>query len=130
MVGDSVANLITSLKNASNTGKSVVFLPATNLTSSILKVLKKNSYIEDFEIVGEKPKTLIKINLKYENGKPAIHDVKRVSKFSQRIYSSFKALNPIKSGYGIVLLTTPNGILTDKEAKEQKVGGEVLFKIW
>jgi small subunit ribosomal protein S8 len=130
MVKDTISNLIVSLKNASATGKDYSYAPATKVIISILDVLKKKNYIEDYEIVGEDPKKQVKVSIKYENGNPAIHGVKRVSKFSQRIYKGFKSIQPVKSGYGMMILTTPKGILTDKEATDQKVGGEALFMIW
>ena len=130
MVKDTISNLIISLKNASATGKDSVYAPATKMIISILDVLKKKNYIDDYEIVGEEPKKQVKVVVKYENGEASIHGVRRVSKFSQRIYRGFKAIRPVKSGYGMMLLSTPKGILTDKEATEQKVGGEALFIIW
>ncbi len=130
MVKDPISNLITSLKNASITGKDTANAPATKNILAILKVLKNNSYIDDYQIIGEEPKKIAQINLKYENGNPAIHDVKRVSKFSQRVYKGFKKIKPTKSGYGNLILSTPDGILTDKEAINKKVGGEALFQIW
>lgn len=130
MVKDPISNLITSLKNASETGKDKVVAPSTKMIISILEVLKKQNFIEDFEIIGEEPKKEVLVTVKYDNGNPAIHGVKRVSKFSQRIYKGFKDINPIKSGYGMLILTTPDGILTDNQAREKKVGGEALFKIW
>lgn len=130
MVKDSISNLITSLKNASSTGKETASAPATKIVVSILDALKNKNYIEGYEIVGEEPKREVKVAVKYENGKPAIHGVKRVSKFSQRIYKGFKAIKPVKNGYGMMLLSTPKGILSDKEAIDQKIGGEALFMIW
>lgn len=130
MVNDSISNLITSLKNASMTGKETVHVPATKMVVSILDVLKKKNYIEDYSLEGQDPKKTVKVSVKYENGNPAIHGVKRVSKLSQRIYKSIKDIRPVKNGYGMLVLTTPQGILSDKEATDKKVGGEALFKIW
>lgn len=130
MVKDQISDLIIALKNASMTGKGTVVVPSTKIVVSILEVLKKKNFIESFSIEGDAPKQNVKIAVKYENDNPAIHGVKRVSKFSQRIYRGFKKIRPVKSGYGMLILTTPKGILTDKEATDQKVGGEALFKIW
>ena len=112
------------------TGKETVSAPATKMTISILDVLKKKNYIDGYSLEGDDPKKVAIISVKYENGNPAIHDVKRVSKLSQRIYKGVKNIKPVKSGYGMLILTTPKGILTDKEATDKKVGGEALFKIW
>jgi len=130
MVKDSISNLIAALKNASMVGKETVSVPATKMIVSILEVLKKKNYIEDFELTGKNPKKEAEITVKFDGTNPAIHDVKRVSKFSQRIYRGFKDIRPVKSGYGIMLISTPKGILTDKEAIDKKVGGEALFMIW
>jgi len=130
MVKDQISNLIIALKNASMTGKDTVTVPSTKIVVSILEVLKKKNYIESFEVSGKIPNNVVNVSIKYENGNPAIHDVKRVSKFSQRIYKGFKSIRPVKNGYGMLVITTPEGILTDKEVADKKVGGEVLFQIW
>jgi len=111
-------------------GKDSVSVPATKMIVSVLDVLKKKNYIDSYSLEGQDPKKVANISIKYENGNPAIHDVKRVSKFSQRIYKNVKNIKPVKNGYGMLILTTPQGILTDKEAVDKKVGGEALFKIW
>jgi len=124
MVKDQISNLIIALKNASMTGKETASVPATKKVVSILEVLKKKNYVENFETKG------VNVSIKYDNGNPAIHEVRRVSKFSQRIYKGFKDIKPVKSGYGMLVISTPEGILTDKESVDKKVGGEVLFQIW
>jgi len=130
MVKDQISNLIIALKNASMTGKETASVPATKKVVSILEVLKKKNYVENFETKGDGPKKVVNVSIKYDNGNPAIHEVRRVSKFSQRIYKGFKDIKPVKSGYGMLVISTPEGILTDKESVDKKVGGEVLFQIW
>ena len=112
------------------TGKETASVPATKKVVSILEVLKKKNYVENFETKGDGPKKVVNVSIKYDNGNPAIHEVRRVSKFSQRIYKGFKDIKPVKSGYGMLVISTPEGILTDKESVDKKVGGEVLFQIW
>jgi small subunit ribosomal protein S8 len=130
MVGDKVSNLISGLNNASKVGKDDVCVPHTKMTQAISDVLKKEEYISDVEVIGSVPKQSLKITLKYENGIPAIHGVKRISKFSKRVYKGVKDIQSVKRGYGSAIITTPEGILTDEEAKKKGVGGEVLFYIW
>jgi len=130
MVKDQISNLIIALKNASMTGKKTATVPSTKMVISILKVLKKKNYVEDYETKGDGVKKVVNVSIKYDNGNPAIHEVRRVSKFSQRIYKGFKNIRPVKSGYGMLVVTTPQGILTDKESIDKKIGGEVLFQIW
>ncbi|HYC34455.1 MAG TPA: 30S ribosomal protein S8, partial [Candidatus Paceibacterota bacterium] len=84
----------------------------------------------DFSKKGKKVVKTLEVELMYEEGKPRITDVERVSKFSRRVYQGAKDLKPVRNGYGIMVLTTPKGILSDKTARKEKVGGEALFKIW
>jgi small subunit ribosomal protein S8 len=129
MVVDNISNLIISIKNASTAGKDYLNVPATKISNAILNVLKENNFIQDFSKKDKDSKT-IKVVLKYEDGTPVITDVKRVSKNSKRVYQSSKEIKNIKRGYGISVLSTPNGVLSGQQAREQKVGGELLFEIW
>ena len=132
MVGDSISNLIISLKNASAAKKESLSVPYSKMKEAILVVLQKNDYIESFEVRGaEKASTKnLYVVLKYVDGKPAITDVKRISKFSKRVYKGVHEIFPIRNGHGSTLFSTPSGIITDKEARKNKVGGEALFAIW
>ena len=129
MVVDNISNLIISIKNASTAGKDYLNVPATKISNAILNVLKENNFIQDFSKKDKDSKT-IKVVLKYEDGSPVVTDVKRVSKNSKRVYQSTKEIKNIKRGYGISVLSTPNGVLSGQQAREQKVGGELLFEIW
>ena len=129
MVGDKISNLIIALKNGSMAGKETINVSDTSLYESILKTLENKKFIDSYE--SDKKTNEIKIVIKYdENGKSAITDVKRVSKLSQRIYKGYKDLFPVKNGYGVSVISTPQGIVTDDQARKQKIGGEVLFEIW
>lgn len=131
MVIDSISNLIISLKNAQERGLTSARAPFSKLSTSILEVLKKEGFIADFEAKGKEVKKSIDITLKYDNtGTPAISNVKRVSTQSKRIYKSVDKIYPVKNGYGRLILSTPVGIVTDVQARKQKVGGEALFEIW
>jgi small subunit ribosomal protein S8 len=129
MVVDNISNLITSLKNASTAGKDYLNVPATKMSVSILNVLKENNFIADFSTKDKEAKQ-IKVVLRYEDGAAAITDVKRISKNSRRVYQSSKEIKNVRRGYGMAVLSTPNGVLSGLTAKEQKVGGELLFEIW
>ncbi len=129
MVGDKISELIISLKNASRVSKDDVLLPKTKLSLSILEVLQKNDFVASYKV--DEKKNLISVKLQYdEAGNPAITDVKRVSKLSKRVYKNAKEITPVKNGYGIAVISTPAGVLSDEDARKQKVGGEILFKIW
>jgi small subunit ribosomal protein S8 len=130
MVNDKISNLINGLKTASNAKKETMIVPSSNLIASILELLKKEEFIADFSIKGDKVKKEAIITLKYENGLPAINDVKKVSKTSKRIYRGADSIKSVKSGYGLSVITTPKGVISGTQARKSKVGGEVLFEIW
>ena len=129
MVVDNISNLITSLKNASAAGKDYLNVPATKMSISILNVLKENNFIADFSKKDKDAKT-IKVVLKYEDNTPVITDVKRISKNSKRVYQSNKEIKNVRRGYGMAVISTPKGVMSGLDAREQKVGGELLFEIW
>lgn len=130
MVVDPVSNLINGLKNASVSKKEVVEVPYTKMNQSILEALQKQGLVSDVEKHGKKISKKISITLKYEGKEPVITGVKRVSKFSKRVYKGSKDIKPVKNGYGVSIISTPKGILSDSEARKQNLGGEVLFEIW
>lgn len=131
MVGDTIGDLIIRLKNAGAVGKETVSVPYSKLRHSILNKLVDAGYIESATEQGKavQEKTL-EIALRYEDGSHRIRGVKRVSKPGRRLYTKVADLHPVKFGKGHMILSTPAGILTNDEAKEQKVGGEQLFIIW
>jgi small subunit ribosomal protein S8 len=131
MVTDPVADLINQLKNAGAVNKREVSIPFSQLKMAIAETLKSTGYIVAAEKRGKKVKKTLDIVLKYtEDGAHAIHDVKRISKPGRRMYRSVSEITPVHYGKGSLILSTPKGILTDKEARKQKVGGEALFEIW
>ena len=131
MVGDPIANLINSLKTASQVEKDSVVLPYSKLAEAVLQVLQEEKYIESYKVNDSGNIKNLKAVLKYDDsGKSAITDCRRVSKFSKRIYAGVNDIKLVKNGFGSVILTTPQGVMSGKKAKEQKIGGEVLFEIW
>ena len=123
--------MIIKIKNASLRGLLTVSFPLSKMTLSIAKILEKEGYLKDVIVKGKKIQKTIEASLIYDEKKqPKVTDVKRVSKLSKRMYAGVSDIRPVRSGYGILVLTTPKGILTDKQARAEKVGGEVLFKIW
>lgn len=132
MVRDNISNLINGLKNAQTSGKDVLRVPYTKMSMSVLEVLKREGFVSDISKRGKDMVSKhIDITLKYdESGEPKIHDVKRISKQSKRVYRSVNEIYPVKNGYGLLLLSTPSGILTNKQAHKSNTGGEALFEIW
>jgi small subunit ribosomal protein S8 len=130
MVGDTISNLIISLKNAQKARHPEVVFSYTNTKLAILEVLKKEGFIGSIEKTGKDIKKKLIVTLKYEDQAPAITDVKRVSKQSKRMYVGYKDLKSVRNGYGITVLSTSQGVMSNKQASELKVGGEILFTMW
>lgn len=127
---DHIADMLTLIRNAGSVGKPSVQLSHSKLKHAIALVLVKAGYVKSAAVVGKKSRKLIVVELSYVGTAPRIHGAKRMSKLSQRAYKGFRELSPVKQGYGMSVLSTPKGVLTDKEARAEKVGGEVLFQIW
>jgi small subunit ribosomal protein S8 len=128
---DTIGDLIIRLKNAGMTGKSSVSIPYSSFKMAIAEKLKDHGYVKSVEKKGKKTKKTLDVTLKYnEAGQHAISGVKRVSKPGRRLYKNVLELHPVHYGHGALVLSTPKGIKTDKEARKEKVGGEALFEIW
>jgi small subunit ribosomal protein S8 len=127
---DPISDMLTAIKNAQAVKKETVEVPFSNLKFEIAKILEKNGFVEKVGKKGVKKKKVIEIKLKYENGLPAISGLKRISKPGQRIYLPVKKIRKVKGGYGIAIISTSKGVMTDKEARKLKVGGEILCEVW
>ncbi len=130
MTSDPIADMIIRIKNASDSQKESVVFPYSKLKLSILDVLMKEGFIRSFGKKGKKIAKFIEVGLIYDENGPKIKGVSRVSKTSKRVYFQAKDIHPIKSGFGAMILSTPKGIMSDKQARTEHVGGEGLFKIW
>nr|YP_009545151.1 ribosomal protein S8 [Gymnomitrion concinnatum]AZB86892.1 ribosomal protein S8 [Gymnomitrion concinnatum] len=132
MGNDTIANMITSIRNA-NLGKiKTVQIPATNATRDIAKILLREGFIEDFIDDRKNAKNILVLNLKYQGRKKKsyITTLRRISKSGLRIYSNHKEIPKVLGGMGIVILSTSVGIMTDREARQKKIGGELLCYVW
>jgi small subunit ribosomal protein S8 len=131
MVNDPIADFIVRLQNAGAVRKASVAVPYSLLKASIADKLKEAGYVAHVEKKGKKVNKTLEVGLKYDAaGTAHIKGVKRISKPGRRIYKSVLEINPVRYGHGALIMSTPKGILTGKEAKEAKVGGEALFEIW
>ncbi len=130
MVTDPIADLLIRVKNANQAGKSEVLMPFSKIKHNIATLLSKEGYVGDVSSRGKKTIKDLVITLKYDSDKPVINGTERVSKPSRRMYLSVREVFPVKHGKGLLVLSTPKGILTDKQARKERVGGEALFKIW
>ena len=123
--------MLIRIKNALMARHKSVIVPASKIKLEIARILKEEGYIEDYEYIKEEPQSKIKINLKYdENKRPVIAGVKRVSKPGRRIYRGYRDLPKVLDGFGIAIISTSQGIMTDHEARKRKIGGEILCEIW
>ncbi|MEO8637539.1 MAG: 30S ribosomal protein S8 [Candidatus Taylorbacteria bacterium] len=127
---DPIANFITQIKNAGEAGKETVVLPYSKFKNAITDVLEKEGFIKAQAKKGKKINKSIEITLLYEGKTPKIRGVERVSMPSKRIYYGASELHSVKSGLGRLILSTSRGILSERQARKEKVGGEALFKIW
>lgn len=128
---DSISNMIITMKNASMVSKDRVVVPFSAIKYAIAQCLKEHGFVSDVSKKTEKNNIpVIEIGLIYNDGIAKIQDVQRVSKSSRRVYMGTRDLRPVKNGHGLIILSTPKGILSDKQAKKELVGGEALFKIW
>ena len=130
-MSDTLGDMLTRIRNGQTTNKKVVDAPASRFRKNVLEVLKREGFIRNFEEKEVKPGiNFFEIELKYYNGKPVITEIKRVSKPGRRVYSSIKNLQKTYNGLGISILSTPRGVMSDNEAREANVGGEVLCTIY
>jgi small subunit ribosomal protein S8 len=127
---DTISNFIIKLKNAGNAGAESVSVPFSKLKLAICEVLRKEGFIKDFEEKSERGRAVIAISLFSENRIPKIKGVKRISKPSKRVYRKSEEIRSVKNGYGALILSTSSGVMTGREAKKSKLGGEALFTIW
>ena len=130
-ISDTIADLLTRIRNASTAKHATVDIPASNVKKSITQILADEGYIKDFSVVDDGKQGIIRVTLKYTDGKtPVISGLRRVSKPGLRIYSSSEEMPQVRKGLGIAIVSTSKGIMTDKKARELNVGGEVLAYVW
>lgn len=127
---DPVADMFNRIKNAQAVQKETVVLPFSNLKYAIAKILEREGYIKKTESKKRKAKKIMEIFLKYNNKIPAVSEWRKISKSGQRIYLPAKKINKVKGGFGMAIISTPKGLLTDKEARKQKIGGEIICQVW
>ena len=128
---DTIADMINRIKSGSVAGKSTVSFPYSRFKLAIAELLVKEGYLKSVNKVGKKITKSIEAELVYnEAGEPKIQAVKRISKSSKRVYQQAKNLRSVRQGQGIMLVSTPKGVMTASQAKKEKVGGEALFLAW
>jgi small subunit ribosomal protein S8 len=129
-VTDPIADYLTRIRNAAKAKKIRVEIPASGTKIGLSEIFKNLGYIIDYEIIDDNKQNKLNIVLKYKNGIPAINGLKRISKPGLRVYRSADKLPKVLNGLGTAVISTPKGLLTDKDARTQLVGGEVICYIW
>ena len=129
-LSDPIGDMIARVKNAQSRNHKKVELPSSNFKVKIAEVLKNEGYIIDYSVSSEDKKSKLEIKLKYNSGSPVISSIQRVSKPGRRIFSSAESLPKINNGLGIAIVSTPKGVMSDIDARKQKIGGEIICKVF
>jgi len=129
-LSDPIGDMIARVKNAQARNHKKVQLPSSNFKSKIADILKNEGFIKDFKVNLENNKSVLSMELKYHSGNPVISAFERVSKPGRRIFSSAESLPKINNGLGIAIISTPKGVMTDIDARKQRVGGEIICKVF
>ena len=129
-LSDPIGDMIARIKNAQMRNHKTVELPSSNFKIKISDILKSEGYILDYKTNSENNKSILLIYLKYHSGNPVISTIERVSKPGRRIFSRAESLPKINNGLGIAIVSTPKGVMTDIDARKQKIGGEIICKVF
>ena len=129
-LSDPLGDLLARIRNGQAARLTEIQSPASKLRASLLEVLKREGYIRDFSVKQNGASNVINIELKYSEGQPVIKEITRVSRPGRRVYSQIKDVPRVYNGLGISILSTPRGVLSDKEAREANVGGEILCRVF
>ena len=129
-LSDPIGDMIARIKNAQSRNHKKVELPSSNFKNKIAEILKNEGFVKDFKVNSENNKSVLSLELKYHSGNPVISTFERVSKPGRRIFSSADGLPKINNGLGIAIVSTPKGVMTDLDARKQRVGGEIICKVF
>ncbi|HEX7475867.1 MAG TPA: 30S ribosomal protein S8 [Dehalococcoidales bacterium] len=131
IISDQIGDMLTRIRNAAMVRHDTTEMPASKLKVAVLKILKEEGFISDYEVIKGKPERLIRVRLRYDNGnKSMISGIERVSKPGLRVYSQHNEIPRVYGGVGIAILSTPKGVVTGQQARKEGVGGEILCYVW
>jgi len=131
MLTDPIADMLTRIKNANRARHQYVEMPASKMKIEIAKILKREGYIEDYEVIASQPYNILRIKLRYlPDRRQVIHGLRRISKPGLRVYVKKDEIPRVLGGLGIAIISTSKGLMTDKEARKQGLGGEVICYVW
>ena len=129
-LNDPIGDMLARIKNSQLRNHKKVELPSSNFKTKIADILKNEGFIKDFKVNSENNKSVLSLELKYHSGNPVINTIERISKPGRRIFSSAESLPKINNGLGIAIISTPKGVMSDVNARKQKVGGEIICKVF
>jgi small subunit ribosomal protein S8 len=129
-VTDPISDFLTRIRNASKARKPMVDIPSSNIKQGLAKIMRDQNFIDDFSILEDNKQNVIRIKLKYTQGMPAISGLKRISKPGLRVYKPADELPRVLNGLGVAVVSTSRGLMTDREAKREAVGGEIVCYMW
>jgi small subunit ribosomal protein S8 len=130
-ISDPIADMLTMIRNGGKAGLAKMDIPGSKIKQEMIRVLKEQGYIKDFKFLDDNTQGVIRVYMKYvSESKPTIFGIERVSKPSCRVYRKAKDMKPILNGLGISIVSTSRGLMTDKQAKEANIGGEILCNVW
>ena len=127
---DQIADLLTRIRNAIMVGKNEVYLPSSKLKVAIVESLKKSGFISDYELIENPPRNTLHVTINEKDKAPKINEIEKVSKPGRRVYTAADEIPKVKSGRGLVLISTSKGIMTGQEAVKNRLGGEILVRVW
>lgn len=127
---DQIADMLTRIRNAQSAGKHDVSMPASNFKLALAQLFQKHGYIDEVSIFSEGNKKYLRLRLRYVDKEPAIRGIRRVSRQGQRIYVGKNDIPRVRNGYGIIVISTSQGVLTDDEARKEGLGGEMICEMW
>lgn len=127
---DQIADLLTRIRNAISASKNEILVPTSKLKTQVIEVLAKNGYIASYEVIEGSPRGMLKVTINEAGTNAKINEISKVSKPGRRVYSSAEDLPTIKSGRGMIIVSTSKGLMTGREAKKNRLGGEILVKVW
>jgi small subunit ribosomal protein S8 len=130
MLTDPIADMLTRIRNAGGARQRRVDMPVSRLKTEVARVLKENHFIQDFKILDDGRHGVLRVYLKYHEEQPIIRHMERVSKPGRRIYKGSRDLPRVRNGLGMAIVSTPQGVMSDRDARVRKVGGEVMALVW
>jgi small subunit ribosomal protein S8 len=130
MMTDPIADMLTRVRNAAGARLRRVDMPVSKLKTEVARILKENHFIQDYKVLDDGRHGVLRVYLRYFEGKPVIRALNRVSKPGRRVYKGSRTLPRIRGGLGIAIVSTPKGVMTDKQARAQNIGGEVMALVW